>query len=235
VAVLLTNENDITQHFGNALLPNRAVPQHTAVYMLEAQKFAALHRLPRDRVWRSWEPGPSKLFLNDLERRFHAEMISRLRGQGLKVPIATTSTWGSNPLTSLPALTAGDIVDAHTYGGSGELERSPLYAPNLAHWMAAAQVAGKPLTVSEWNVSPFPVPDRHSIPVYLAAHAAHQGWSSVLQYAYAQSPLNSAARASNTHAFNDPGLLATLPAAALAYRRGDVARARTLYVFAVDK
>src|SRR6185503_3960155 len=46
VAVLLTNENDITQHFGNALLPNRAVPQHTAVYMLEAQKFAALHRLP---------------------------------------------------------------------------------------------------------------------------------------------------------------------------------------------
>src|SRR6185436_19754839 len=98
----------------------------------------------------------------------------------------------------LPALTAGDFIDAHSYGRTGELQRNPLVEPNLMHWMAAAQVAGKPLTVSEWNVEPFPVPERHSIPVYLAAHAAHQGWSAVLQYAYAQNPLNSTARASNS-------------------------------------
>ena len=37
---------------------------------------------------------------------------------------------------------------------------------------------------------------------------------------------------SNWHAFNDPALIATLPAAALLYRRGDVQEARTTYVFA---
>jgi hypothetical protein len=38
--------------------------------------------------------------------------------------------------------------------------------------------------------------------------------------------------ASNWHAYNDPAMLATLPAAALLYRRADVREATTTYVFA---
>ncbi len=235
VAMLITNENDVTHHYGGALLPDKNVPRHNAIYMGMAEAFARTHGLAADRTWRSWEYGPSKIFLNDLEQRFNAEMITHLRELGVKVPVATTSSWGRNPLSSLPSLTVGDVIDAHSYGGVGELERNPVLASNLVHWIAAAHVAGKPLTVTEWNVQAFPAPDRHSVPLYLAAMASHQGWDALMQYAYSQSPLNTAHRPSNWQAFNDPALLATLPAAALLYRQAHVREARDIYAFAPSK
>ena len=41
VAMLITNENDVTHHFGNALLPNKNVPHEDALYMARAEAFAA--------------------------------------------------------------------------------------------------------------------------------------------------------------------------------------------------
>lgn len=232
-AILLTNENDITQHYGNALLPDKDVPRHSQRYMAAAKAFASQHDLPADLTWRAWQPGPSKLFLNDLEQRFNADMIAHLRALGVRVPIATTSTWGGNDLSALPALTVGDVIDAHSYGASGQLEKNPLTSDGLIDWLAAAQVVGKPLTVSEWNAEPFPLPDRHSLPLYIAGTASHQGWDAMLQYAYSQQAFNPGWRtADNWHAYNDPALLATMPAAALMYRRGDVQPASTRYVFA---
>lgn len=231
-AVLITNENDITQHFGIALLPDKQVPLHNKLYTAEANAFASQHSLPQSLTWRAWEYGPAKLFLNDLEQRFNVEMIQHLREIGVKVPIATTSTWGLNGLTSLPALTAGDVIDVHSYGGTGQLEKNPLTSDGLLHWIAAGQVVGKPLTVTEWNSEPFPTPDRHSLPLYMAGTASHQGWDALMQYAYSQEPLTGGwISASNWHAYNDPALLATLPAAALMYRRGDVREASTTYMF----
>lgn len=232
-AVLITNENDITHHFGNALLPDKQVPKHSRLYMDQAKAFAQAHDLPADKTWRAWEYGPSKLFLNDLEQRFYADMISYLRTLGVKVPIATTSTWGLNGLSSLPALTAGDVVDAHSYGGLGQLEKNPLTSDGMINWLGAAQVLGKPMTVTEWNAEPFPLPDRHSLPLYVAGTASHQGWDAIMQYAYSQQALvEQWRRADNWNAYNDPGLIATLPAAALLYRRQDVQPASTRYVFA---
>lgn len=232
-AILLTNENDITQHYGNALLPDKDVPRHSQRYMAAAKAFASQHDLPADLTWRAWQPGPSKLFLNDLEQRFNADMIAHLRALGVRVPIATTSTWGGNGLSALPALTVGDVIDAHSYGASGQLEKNPLTSDGLIDWLAAAQVVGKPLTVSEWNAEPFPLPDRHSLPLYIAGTASHQGWDAMLQYVYSQQAFNPGWRtADNWHAYNDPALLATMPAAALMYRRGDVQPASTRYVFA---
>jgi len=201
--------------------------------MAAAKAFASQHDLPADLTWRAWQPGPSKLFLNDLEQRFNADMIAHLRALGVRVPIATTSTWGGNGLNALPALTVGDVIDAHSYGASGQLEKNPLTSDGLIDWLAAAQVVGKPLTVSEWNAEPFPLPDRHSLPLYIAGTASHQGWDAMLQYAYSQQAFNPGWRtADNWHAYNDPALLATMPAAALMYRRGDVQPASTRYVFA---
>ena len=227
----ITNENDITHHFGNALLPDKNVPGHNRLYMAEADNFARNHQLPKDKVWRSWEYGPSKLFLNDLERRVNVEALAHLRSLGVKVPIASTSTWGGNPLSSLPALTVGDVVDVHVYGGQGQLDKSPWVAPNITHWMAAGRVQGKPMTVSEWNAEPFPTPDRHTLPLFVAGAAGHQGWDALLQYAYTQEPSTGPGSPSNWHAHNDPSLLATLPAAALMYRQGHVREATTTYVF----
>lgn len=230
-AMLITNENDITHHFGNALLPDKQVPEHNRLYTAEAEKFARTYGLPPGKVWRSWEHGPSKLFLNDLERRFNAEMQTHLRALGVRVPIATTSSWGYSPLSSLPALATGDVVDVHAYGGVGQLEKNPLLGPNLTHWMSAGQVVGKPMTVTEWNAEPFPTPDRHTLPLFVAGTASHQGWSGLMHYAYMQEPIRGPGTASNWHASNDPALLATLPAAALMYRQGHVQEATTTYVF----
>lgn len=231
MALLITNENDVTHHFGNSLLPDKNVPLHNKIYMDEARAFAKKYGLPEDKTWRSWETGPSKLFLNDLERRFNIDMIAHLRSLGVKAPIATTSTWGLDPLFSLPALTVGDIVDVHSYGGALEQEKSPLIASNMIGWMAAGRIAGKPTTVTEWNVEKFPVPDRHATPLYAAASARLQGWDALMQYAYSQIPLNDPGSPSNWHAFNDPALLATLPAAALLYRQGHVREAATAYAY----
>ncbi|OIQ99975.1 cellulase (glycosyl hydrolase family 5) [mine drainage metagenome] len=235
MALLITNENDVTNHFGNTLLPNNNVPLHNKLYMNLANGFSVKYNLPIDKLWRSWEPGPSKLFLNDLEHDFNVDMISHLHGLGVKVPIATTSTWGDEPIFSLPALTTGDIIDVHAYGGELELEKNPLIEPSMVNWLSMGQIVGKPMSVTEWNVSPFPVPDRHSSPLYIASAARLQGWDAVMLYAYAQIPLNDAGTASNWHAFNDPALIATLPAAALLYRQGHVKEAKTTYAIAPNR
>ncbi len=232
-AVLITNENDVTQHFGNALLRDKGVPKHWKLYKNQADVFASQHNLSQGLTWRSWEHGPSKLFLNDLEQRFNVEMIQHLRDLGVKVPIATTSSWGGDGLSSLPALTSGDVIDVHSYGGAGQLEKNPLTSDGIIDWIAAGQVTGKPLTVTEWNNEPFPTPDRHSLPIYVAGTASHQGWDALMQYAYSQQSFDGDwVTADNWHAYNDPAMLATLPAAALLYRRGDVSEANTTYVFA---
>ncbi len=225
--ILITNEHDLTYHFGNALLPDKKVPNHNALYMEEARKFALANGLNGEKTWRSWEHGPSKLFLNDLEHRFNGELINYLRDMGVKALIATTNYWGDMPMAGLPALAAGDIVDAHAYATPDFLKTNPWFQPNLIHWMAAAGVEGKPLTVTEWNVSPFPAIDRSSLPAYVAATASFQGWSGLMEYAYSQSPPNDAKPPNNWEFANDPALLVMMPAAALIYRQGHVKEGKT--------
>jgi hypothetical protein len=232
IAILLTNENDLTNHFAGRLLPTAKVPQHTALYMAQAKAFAEKNRIPSDKVWQSWLPGVPKMFLNELEHKFNARMIEQLRKMSVKAPIATTNTWGGNPLSSLPSLTDGDVIDVHSYGAAGALETNPVHAANWIDWIAAAQIAGRPLSVTEWNVSKFPVPDRHTAPLHVAAAASLQGWDALMQFAYSTQPLDRRRRAGPWDAFNDPALVATLPAAALLFRRQDVQEARNVYVFA---
>lgn len=232
IAMLITNENDVTYHFGNDLLPGKNVPHEDAIYMAEAAAFAEKNGLPRNQTWQSWLPGPSKLFLNDLEHKFNVRMIGQLRELGVKSPIVTTDTWGRNPLSSLPALTDGDIIDVHSYGGVGSLETNPLYAANLIDWIAAAQIVDRPLSVTEWNVVPFTVPDRDVVPLYVAGMADLQGWDAMMQFAYSRESLDGPGGVGDWEAYNDPALLATMPAAALLYRRQDAQEGRTSYVFA---
>jgi hypothetical protein len=146
-----------------------------------------------------------------------------------------TSSWGADPLSSLPALTTGDIIDVHSYGGPGELDKNPQFGATLVHWISAAHVVGKPLSVTEWGVDDRGslAADRGDVPLYVAASAAMQGWSAVMFFAYSQEAFSENwGSASIYHAYNDPALMASLPAAALLYRQGHVREAATTYVFA---
>ena len=54
VSMLITNENDVTHHFANVLLPDKNVPNADSVYMAQADSFAAQTGLSKNDVWKSW-------------------------------------------------------------------------------------------------------------------------------------------------------------------------------------
>lgn len=232
IFLLLTNENDITHHFGNRLLKAQKVPMHTELLDKAVDGFSRKNNLPANRVGQTWIPGPSKLFLNDAEHNFNQKLLSSLREDDSNHLVVTTSSWGDNPMYSLPALTESAVIDVHTYGEVGELEVDPNKAANFLHWIAAAHVADKPLSVSEWNVETFPVPDRHASSLYMAAVASHQGWDAMMQFNYATRSPTGRGQFNPYSMYHDPAMLGTMQAAALMYRQGHLQEAVKTYVFA---
>ena len=173
---------------------------------------------------RTWEPGPSKILLAELEHQFFQQQLQGIRKAGYEGLVVPTSTWGGNGVASLPALAAFGSVDAHAYGSRGFLGSNPHQRPYFLHWLAAAQVQGLPHFASEWSV-PQPAHDRAAAPLMVAAMARLQGWDAPILYNYSQRPL---AQDSGGDTFSiawDPAYIATLQAAALAYRREDVSPA----------
>jgi hypothetical protein len=227
MAVLITNENDMTQH-GHFALPDKNNPVHSKIFMSAAKEFAAATGLPSDKTWRTWEAGPSKIFLNDLEHQFNRTMIQDLRKLGVRIPIATTNFWGNDGLYSLPALTDGDIIDVHSYGDAEALSVNPRYEANYLSWIATAQVAGKPLTITEWNV-PYPLVDRFTAPMYVASIASLQGWDAPMVYNYSQTPFRSPGRGDQWSTFFDPAIAGAMPAAAIAFRKNHISLAKETY------
>ncbi len=232
--VLITNENDVATHFGNAMLPDKHNPVHSVIFTREYQAFARQTGLPLDRVWRTWEPGPSKIFLAAIEHRFNRFMIDDLRKLGVPAPLATTSYWGDALLCNLASLSDGDVIDVHSYGSPEALSADPRKAPNLVSWIGTAQVHGKPLSVTEWNV-PYPAVDRFTTPLYVASIAALQGWDMPMIYGYSQGALvppgkgDWESRIDKWSTYYDPELCGVMPAAAVAFRQGHVRPARTSY------
>lgn len=234
VGILITNENDLTSHFGNLMLPDKGNPWHQAQFDEAIAAFCERTELPRNRVWETWLPGPSKIFLNDQEVRFNRYLLEHLEGLGVRVPVATTNFWGVNRLYSLPALTVGGIIDVHSYGGAEALSANPRFTANYVSWLACAQVAGMPMAITEWNV-PHPAEDRFTAPLYVAAIASLQGWDAPMIYAYSQQALGALDRMDKWSTFTDPALTGLMPTAALAYRRGDIQPARETYCLSLGR
>ncbi len=232
VGVLITNENDLVQHFGNLMLPNQDNPFHNELFTKDYKAFATEHGLPEARVFETWLPGPSKIYMSDVEHRFNTTFLADLRSIGLRAPVATTNAWGGPSLFVLPSLTDGDLIDVHSYGEAEELSRDPRREPSFVQWIGAARVSGKPLVNSEWNV-PYPTIDRFTAPLYVASVSALQGWSAPMLLNYSQDRLQQPGGPSEWSTFYDPALTAVMPAAALLYRRGHVAPARKSYHLAL--
>ena len=229
IALLLTNENDLTHHFANALLANKGVPIHHSFFEKDVKKFSDSHDLPYYKTLRTWEIGESKIYLNDAEHRFNKTMLNHLKGMGIKSLVATTNSWGGMGLFSLPALTDGSIIDAHSYGRDGEIKSNPRFNPNFLSWIGGSQITGYPLSVTEWNIEPFPASDRFIAPIYTASIASLQGWDALMLYGYSQAPLDSWENGSNYSSYNDPAIMGLMPASALLYRGNHVASAKNSY------
>jgi hypothetical protein len=148
--------------------------------------------------------------------------------------LITTNFWGYSSLFSLPALADGDIIDVHSYGGAEAMSTVPRYEANFVSWIGTAQVQGKPLSITEWNVQ-YPNVDRFTGPLYVASIASLQGWDMPMIYNYSQAPIKAAGknpwegRIDAYSTYIDPALTGVMPAAAMAFRQGHVSPARTNY------
>lgn len=236
MGLLITNENDLTHHFGNALLGDKGVPLHNKIFEKDVKDFCAKTGLDAGKAWRTWEPGESKIYLNEAEHRFNDTFLSFLGKLGVKVPVSTTNYWGAMGMCGLPALSDSGVIDTHSYGGAEELSVNPRANAGFLAWLGAAQVYGKPLVTTEWNIEGgYPAPDRFTAPLFVAGVGALQGWDGPMIYGYSQTPLNDMDGASPWSSFNDPGMMGVMPAAALLFRQGHVAQAKTTYCLQFDR
>lgn len=234
MGLLITNENDLTHHFGNLMLGDKGNPVHNRVFMAEVKAFSAKTGLPPDETAKTWVPGPSKIMLNEYEHRFNADVLAHLATLGVKVPVATTQYWGNEALHSLPALTDSGIIDIHSYGGEEALSKNPNVDANFIPWIGAGQIEGYPAAVTEWNV-PWPARDRCTAPLYVAAIAALQGWDAPMIYNYSQDVFQRPTRPSTWSTYFDPAITGMMPAAAMAFRQGHVAPARKSYCLKLSR
>jgi Cellulase (glycosyl hydrolase family 5) len=233
VGVLVTNENDLTMHYGNLMLERSGRPVHHGWLEARTRAFAERTGLEVASPVEPWRLGNTKLAMGDIEATFYRDAIDDLRALGYRGAVATSSLWGDQSLFSLPSLTVGDIIDTHSYGGPETLSSNAHVDPHFVHLVATAAVPGLPLSITEWNI-PAPTRDRFVGPTLVAGIAALQGWAAPMLFAYTSNPLEAPQRPEIWSSWDDPAVMAMMPAAALMFRR-DVAPAREHFAVQIDR
>jgi len=217
----------------------------TADETLEARSI----RWPKAGATRPMAPGERADWIRFLweTERAHWEAMRRcvVDEIGVKVPVV-----GTIVATSTPNLMgAFDLVDTHAYWQHPHWTGRPWDPENwiVNPWsmvdhpdgatlsrLAWQRVAGKPHMVSEYN-HPAPNPHAGEGPLMLAAVAALQDWDALFLYTWSHDEKGT--KAGRIPGYFDigqhPTIMANVPAAALLFRRGDVAAARELVTTAL--
>ncbi|MCX7819518.1 MAG: carbohydrate binding domain-containing protein [Kiritimatiellae bacterium] len=188
-----------------------------------------------DRMRRDWIE-----FLWDTERAHWTAMRKCLQQEiGVAAPVV-----GTVVMTSTPRLMGEfELVDTHAYwqhprwtGRPWDPEnwivepRSMVDAPSesTVRMLAWQRVKGRPHMVSEYN-HPAPNPHAGEGPLMLATFGSLQDWDAIFLYTWAHG--DDSLKAGRIPGYFDigqhPTILANVRPAALAFRRGDVAAART--------
>ena len=176
---------------------------------------------------------------------YYKEMISHMRGLGVKIPIAGTN-WTRNT-AHLSAQIAGDFTDSHAYyydfglwrDGSKKFMNDPMTGSknNMIPGLAFNSVQDKPFFVSEWD-NPWPNEWRAESSLLLAAVGSLQDWGGFTIHTYRYGvdenvdmiakPITGEAlngvyyRGGLFDTFNDPAKFGLFYHSALIMRRGDI-------------
>jgi len=172
-------------------------------------------------------------FLCELELKYYDQMVSHLRGLGLKCPITGTNQDFSD--ASNFANAACDFTSRNNYWCHPNVRAKPFMrfsnaaavasriaaTANPVANVASSTAVGKPMIVPEFN---FPWPNEwraEGLPL-MAAYGRLQDWDGLLYFAY--SPERDALECFGNQ--SDPVRWGQMPMAALMFLRGDVAVAR---------
>lgn len=233
IALLITNENDLTRHQAGKMLKNSGNPVYNRIFESALKDFSEDTGVDLRRAQQIWKPGPAKLFLNHREHLFNVNMLEHLAQLGVKIPIVTTNTWGHMGVESLPALSDGDMIDVHSYSKGEALSIDPNESTNFVSWISMNHVYGKPLSVTEWNERGL---GRFTAPMYLASISSLQGWDALMIYDYGDLPFSRARNRPQRFAtYADPALTGAMPAAAIAFRRQDIRPAEKEYCLMLSR
>jgi hypothetical protein len=172
-------------------------------------------------------------FLYELQTKNYLEIRDYLRSIGVKVPITGSNHW-ENWAADILSNVQLDYLDRHFYwdhpqGGyspTNIFNNTPMIQNPLTSLvqLARQRVSGKPIIITEWNncwINEYIA----EAPVLVAAYACLQDWDGVLQFDFygADWPLE---MSSPFDIGNKPHVFGQWAAAALLFRRGDVATAR---------
>ena len=133
-------------------------------------------------------------------------MLDHLDGLGVRVPVATTQMWGGMNLCGLPPLTAGGIIDVHSYGEAEALSANPAVRGQLRHLPGHR---GGPRQAGRDHRMERPLSGRrplHGAVVRGRASRRLQGWDAPMIYNYSQRPFSEPDRQGTWSTFTDPAL-----------------------------
>lgn len=174
---------------------------------------------------------PTLRALHQVETNYYREMRAYLKSLGMRCPTTGSNHWEAmGPELLCDAET--DYIDRHYYwdhpkvdfGWFQEFDNLPMlthYEDGLLPAISAMRVAGKPMVVTEWCLCWMndTVADG---PLIGAAYACRQDWDVMLWFDISHAAPNSAME-NEFDIANKPHLFAQWTAAALLFRRQDVA------------
>ena len=226
---LVINEMD---HLNLNQIWRQKLEPHWTVFGNRSRAFAKKRGYDEVKSFNMWDHYEGKEWINELLSSYFIEMRGHMRSIGVKVPV-TGSNWLRTSM-DLPSQATMDFMDTHRYGGTG-LDVNPLRQESCFAKAALSHVMGRPLVISEYNT--YWPHDRASMALSWAAIAALQGWDSPVCFSYcAGFGAWSADHITRPLEFGlDPARLAPMPAAALLFRRGDVALAEETVAVFLDK
>ncbi len=180
-------------------------------------------------------------FLTELQRGYYEQTVDYIKKELGYGGLVSCSNWQVSDPATLDALerytyTAGDLIDRHGYFGGEHEGQGAAWSVGVGHtWKDAAAVsapAGLPLQFLQTGDLPhtiteigWPSPNRYRADCTLlaAAYGALQGLDGLYWFAVGDNSLCDTGM--NKFAVGVPTVYGSFPAAALAYRRGDIAEA----------
>ena len=131
-----------------------------------------------------------RIFMAELQSEYFREIRDHVRSLGCVAPITGSNHWTTDPLDFYSNAESTDFIDRHAYWAHPAVDNGwgieqILFNPNsslksgtggLLEQITARRVAGKPFTLTEWNVAS-PNEFRADAQLYIPAYASMHGWN----------------------------------------------------------